>query len=496
MKKSAITPVDAPRDFEVHELFFSTTDHKGIIRSGNDVFIRVSGYTESEMIGRPHNLIRHPDMPRAVFRLVWAHLLQRKAVAGYIKNMAADGRYYWVVAVITPLETGFLSVRFKPTGRLFAIAQALYAGMRRIEQEAEADGAAGGIAMDRSTEWMLAALRKEGFPDYDSFMSVMVGEELASRDARIAADHRELVPAHLVATSRGNQLETIYRQCLSAYRQLNTLYTGLGHYTQLDQDLRTGFTEVTGLAGAIRLVALNATIKAARLGGLGHCTAVVAEFLAGTSGAIAKTCASFAGQLQPVGQGLRTASFNLAAARLQLEMILLFSQELARLGHLDGSHGRDLDTLQTAFDGTIGPAVQALQAVEQALIGFRGHSETFSQLTLNLQVSQTVGSIEASRLSHDLELKQTFDDLRRQTDGCRAETTRLESSLGRFDAFAANSPAMIKEINAAIGATRCSVKEFVALLDRAKEVAPAGAEPPPSGEPGAAGKPAPALALA
>lgn len=485
MKTRGITPVDEPRDFEVHELFFSATDRKGVIRSGNDVFMRVSGYASDEMVGRPHNIVRHPDLPRAIFRLLWSYLLQGRAMAGYVKNMTSDGRYYWVVAVVTPVETGFLSVRFKPSGRLFGFAQSLYAEMRRIEQQAATEGVDGNTAMDRATDHLLSALQAEGFPDYEAFMATLVTEELTGRDDWIARERRVLVPEHLAAAPHHRALETIYRQCLAAYRQLDALYTGLVHFLPIDRELRAGFTEVTGLAGSIRLVALNATIKAASLGGDGHCTAVVAEFLADTSGSIAQTCAAFERQLQPVAQDLRAASFNLAAARLQLEMILLFCQELARLGHLEGTHGRDLDTLQTAFNGTIGPAVRALRSVEQTLLGFRGHSETFSQLTLNLQVSQTVGAIEASRLAHDIGLKQTFEDLRRLTDGCRTETTRLETALGRFDAFAVNSPAMIDEIHAAIDATRRSVKAFVDLLNRSRPAPAARGPGCPRGKSGA-----------
>ncbi len=110
--------------------------------------------------------------------------------------------------------------------------------------------------------------------------------------------------------------------------------------------------------------------------------------------------------------------------------------------------------------------MQALQNVEQALQGYRGHSDAFSKISLNLQVAQTTGAIEASRLTHDAGLVQTFHDLRRQNEGCRTETNRLEELLGRFDALAASSPAIIAQISSAIKCTRRSVKELVSLLDR------------------------------
>src|SRR6185369_11343271 len=158
MTKIAPAPVDAAREFREHELFFSTTDRKGVILSGNEVFMRISGYAGPDLVGQPHNVIRHPDMPRAVFRLVWDCLKRGRAVAGYVKNLAADGRYYWVVAMITPMRDGYLSVRFKPTGEMRAVAESLYRAMRQIERDAAARGETGSRGMDLAAEKMLAAL--------------------------------------------------------------------------------------------------------------------------------------------------------------------------------------------------------------------------------------------------------------------------------------------------------------------------------------------------
>ena len=111
-------PTDQISPFAIDELFFSRTDQKGIIRSGNDVFVRVSRWDEADLVGAPHNVIRHPDMPRAVFRLLWDTLGAGQPIAAYVKNMARDGAYYWVMAAVVPWGDGYLSVRMKPTGPL------------------------------------------------------------------------------------------------------------------------------------------------------------------------------------------------------------------------------------------------------------------------------------------------------------------------------------------------------------------------------------------
>ena len=103
MAAPTTTPLDRERPFGADELFFSTTDRRGVILAGNAVFQRVADYAEEELIGQAHNIVRHPDMPRGVFRVFWDHLDAKKPIAAYVKNMARDGAYYWVVATAVPM---------------------------------------------------------------------------------------------------------------------------------------------------------------------------------------------------------------------------------------------------------------------------------------------------------------------------------------------------------------------------------------------------------
>jgi len=100
--RRTVRPTGVERTFTADELIVSKTDLKGVITYANDVFLRVSGYCLQQVMGAPHNLIRHPDMPRAVFKLLWDRLSQRQEVFAYIDNLAADGSNYWVLAHVTP----------------------------------------------------------------------------------------------------------------------------------------------------------------------------------------------------------------------------------------------------------------------------------------------------------------------------------------------------------------------------------------------------------
>ena len=151
MARPQVTPIPVERPFAAHELFFSTTDRKGLIRSGNQIFVRVSAYPLEALLGAPHNVIRHPDMPRAVFRLLWDHLERGRSFAGYVKNMAADGGYYWVFALVVPVDGGYLSVRLKPSSPLFPVVQALYAELLALETSAGSAPGAWRQGMDAAT---------------------------------------------------------------------------------------------------------------------------------------------------------------------------------------------------------------------------------------------------------------------------------------------------------------------------------------------------------
>ncbi|WP_100642375.1 methyl-accepting chemotaxis protein [Alteromonas facilis] len=117
--------------FPESEELVSTTDRRGIITYANDVFCRVAGYEPDELVGKNHNIVRHPDMPKAAFKDMWDHLEKGHAWRGIVKNLCKDGSYYWVDAFVTPIFhdgklQGYQSVRVKPTSERVSRATRLY----------------------------------------------------------------------------------------------------------------------------------------------------------------------------------------------------------------------------------------------------------------------------------------------------------------------------------------------------------------------------------
>ena len=108
----------------------SRTDAKGMITNVNDDFVEASGYERHELLGHPHNLLRHPDMPVEAFRDMWATLQAGRPWSGIVKNRRKDGDHYWVRATATPTGDGFMSVRTRATPDEISKAEALYTQMR------------------------------------------------------------------------------------------------------------------------------------------------------------------------------------------------------------------------------------------------------------------------------------------------------------------------------------------------------------------------------
>lgn len=144
MKNATIKPTSVEKVMRENDFIVSKTDLKGRITYGNRIFIEFSGYSEKELLGAQHNIIRHPDMPRAVFKLLWDTIQGGQECFAYVKNMAKDGSFYWVFANVTPSYDeqgnviGYLSVRRKPKAEAIKAVGALYKQMLDAEQQAGA----------------------------------------------------------------------------------------------------------------------------------------------------------------------------------------------------------------------------------------------------------------------------------------------------------------------------------------------------------------------
>jgi PAS domain S-box-containing protein len=152
------------------DFLVSKTDLKGRITYGNRIFIEYSGYSEAELLGKQHNIVRHPDMPRGVFKFLWDTLSAKQECFAYVKNQSKDGGFYWVFANVTPsygadgAVDGYFSVRRKPRASGIAVVSGLYRQML-----AEENRVGPKAACDASLALLNNALAQHGV-SYESFI--------------------------------------------------------------------------------------------------------------------------------------------------------------------------------------------------------------------------------------------------------------------------------------------------------------------------------------
>ncbi|MBU1658402.1 PAS domain-containing protein [bacterium] len=164
MQKS--NPTGHEKTLKIDDFIVSKTDMQGRILYGNKVFIKMSGYEENELLGQPHSILRHPDMPKIVFNLLWERIKSKKEIFAYVKNLCKDGSYYWVFANVTVTidENGssrdYHSVRRKPSSKALEVIPGLYSKLLSAEKS-------GG--MEASKKMLQNILDEKGI-DYDTFI--------------------------------------------------------------------------------------------------------------------------------------------------------------------------------------------------------------------------------------------------------------------------------------------------------------------------------------
>jgi len=139
MKKPLVTPIQKEVFLKEEDFIISKTDLKSKILYGNQIFIQISEYSKEELLGKSHNILRHPDMPRCAFKILYDHIQNGKEWFGFVKNLRKDGGYYWVFANISPTYDangniiGYYSVRRKPRDGFKSIIEPFYQELLNIE---------------------------------------------------------------------------------------------------------------------------------------------------------------------------------------------------------------------------------------------------------------------------------------------------------------------------------------------------------------------------
>ncbi|HEX5333422.1 MAG TPA: PAS domain-containing protein [Cellulomonas sp.] len=306
----------------VDELFFSTTDRKGIIASANSVFVALSHYSRSELLGAPHNIIRHPDMPAGAFTIMWDRLLSGRPMVAYVKNLAKDGSAYWVFATITPLGDGFLSVRgaiCRPD--LWEIVKGVYEKVLAIENAAREQGHGRPAAARIGAAVIAEQLAGLGFPGYGDFLRYLLPAEVSARAtlSQLSAERPD-VPGGLGALLGATHTLDV---------ELSSLLVLLDGYLDLAASLsaasKDAMTTLAGLSASTGSASRASAIVADRAPVLTR----TASAMSSVSDELGAKIRALALRLEDVHGWVMELRFRIALARLHNDMATSFAVEVA-----------------------------------------------------------------------------------------------------------------------------------------------------------------------
>lgn len=361
--------------FALQELFYSRTDPRGVIRTGNTVFQRVSGYDWGRLAGAPHRIVRHPDMPRAVFHLLWQTIRKGDIIVAYVKNRTASGGHYWVLATVLPLPDGYLSIRIKPGSPVFAQVRKLYADLRAEEIAEE-------LSPEVSAGRLLARLRDQGFADYASFMLTALLQECAARNQ---------------AHSRING--AIFTDIDKAIAALSTL-------TEEQDRLVREFERLRDLPTNMRIIASRLEPSGGPVSAISETYKITLAALSSDISAIAVGEASLLNQMKA---SFSKALLLLSCVRLQAEVVEQFQNEGPTAQFDLQAEETLLADLAAAYDrearGALARAVQTAGAL-------KGGCSDIRRSMLGLDTIRVMGRVESGRMgAAGTRLAATIDQL-------------------------------------------------------------------------------------
>ena len=398
-----LMPGEVP--FDVAEIFFSRTDERGVIQAGNGVFRRVSGFEWEALRGAPHRLVRHPDMPKAVFWLLWETLKSGKALGAYVKNRSKDGRFYWVYAIASPTEGGFMSVRIKPTSALHQQVITLYDEVLEAEK--------GGMAPEDSAQLLLQKIEALGFANYTVFSSVALSTEMRERAKRI---ERPLESWQNRFTAMADAIMQIQRETgemLEAFRAIRTV----------PMNMRILASRLENAGGPISAISVNYGAM------LDEMTTWVQTFSRGTNSPFAR-----------IRDSILTGQFLAFVALVQLEMSQRFGRQSSNSG-IDLNIPDEARRLRAQAADYRDRATQALKVVEMEAGHLARSVLDMKRYVTGLSSTRMMCKIESATLEQSGEALAGIVD---QLDYCQTAIETRLSHISELNGLIQSNTAMLR----------------------------------------------------
>ncbi|MDN4482099.1 PAS domain-containing protein [Demequina lignilytica] len=375
-------PTGEVRAYPAGQVFFSTTDRRGVITSVNSTFVRLSRFGEGELLGAPHNIIRHPSMPGAAFHIMWERILAGRPMVAYVRNLARDGAEYLTFSTVTPLRDGFISVRsavMRPD--LFEPVDAAYRETRELEARWRAEGASRADAAARGAADLAARLRALGFDSYDDVLRAALPAEV---DAR-----RAVAPPAAPTTEPGSPWSSVVSGLVGVDHELEALRDRYDVAVGLASELTAARDDLQRTLALLQGSTDAAAEAAASV-------ADAAPVLVSTARAVATLARGVGEDLTPLGAALDDQRAllldlraSLALSVLHTDMALIFAGE-ALSGEAYGDPVTSIaDLAQTVADSVVASdqlrtgSAEGLRRIADAIDAAHGRLLEFQRMMAN-----------------------------------------------------------------------------------------------------------------
>jgi hypothetical protein len=386
-------------DFKTEELFFSQTDPRGIIQYGNSVFSRVSEYSDVELSKKPHNVIRHPDMPKVIFKLFWDYLNAGKPIVAYVKNKTKPGRYYWVLTMAFPIPDGFISIRLKPSTDVLRIVAQLYNQLLEREKSIK--------DFDANLSFIGNKLKELGFNSYDEFMRSILTSELVKRCELLYRNDKK---------SKEVESKDV------PFRVLPALIEAVQELIKIELELQGTFAEID-------LISKNMLIGTIHLGKIARTAATVSENLQLLTDEMRAGSVTFYPQLQKLLDLINNSILEIPMIYFQNEM-LLYPKDDKLENDFEVSEKEARDNIRkNMFDRIheINKEVNEIKEVNSELMNLMAE---FTRISLGMNVICISGKIEIAHISNHAEISiDNIQDVSEQLDSMKTQNEIVKSSL-------------------------------------------------------------------
>ncbi|WP_084073156.1 hypothetical protein [Demequina sp. NBRC 110052] len=347
------------RAYGAEEVFFSTTDRRGVIESVNSTFVRLSRFAAVELLGQPHNIIRHPAMPGGAFRIMWDRLLSGQSMVAYVVNKAKDDAYYRTFSTVTPLGDGFLSVRsaaMRPD--LWGPVEAAYEETRRRELRWRDEGLSRAEAARLGADDLQARLSALGFDTYDDVIRTLLPAEVEAR--------RAAAPPHPPVTDPADPLHALVSAIRDVDAALDALLARYSTAAQMAEELAAGRDRLE--AGIVELVAAAgaAAAAAATADGAAPALATSARGAVSLAEAVSDDVAPLGAVLAQVRTAVLDLRAGLALSVLHADMCMIFAGEV-HSGEAVGDPARSVQELARALAESVTSAERMITYASRGL---------------------------------------------------------------------------------------------------------------------------------